>query len=242
MLTAEPSVIDLLDEVPVARTVTVADLDDFLDELAAYHAALRALLPPRPARLGRTLPARPADRRRAAQEHRGDGPAPAGGRPGRRPPGARRPALHQRGHLGRRRRAGRPPAAGGRDAGRGRRGAAHRRQRRAQAGAPLGRRRPPVVRGHRQARQLPGRRLPRLRQPAGLHAARPAAVPAGAVVHRRRTRERWRACGIPDGTPFQTKHELAADAGGRGDGRAAGAGALAGLRRGLRQRPGAAGR
>jgi len=38
MLTLEPSVIDLLDEVPVARAVTVADLDDFLAELAAYHA------------------------------------------------------------------------------------------------------------------------------------------------------------------------------------------------------------
>jgi SRSO17 transposase len=38
MLTLEPGVIDLLDEVPVARTVTGADLDDFRDELAAYHA------------------------------------------------------------------------------------------------------------------------------------------------------------------------------------------------------------
>ena len=26
----------------------------------------------------------------------------------------------------------------------------------------------------------------------------------------RRYRERWRACGIPRGTPFRTKHELAA--------------------------------
>ena len=38
MLTIEPPVIDLLDEVPVARAVTVADLDDFLAELAAYQA------------------------------------------------------------------------------------------------------------------------------------------------------------------------------------------------------------
>lgn len=38
MLTLEPPVIDLLDEVPVARAVTVADLDDFLAELADYHA------------------------------------------------------------------------------------------------------------------------------------------------------------------------------------------------------------
>lgn len=38
MLTLDPDVIDLRAEVPVARTVTVADLTDFLDELAAYHA------------------------------------------------------------------------------------------------------------------------------------------------------------------------------------------------------------
>lgn len=38
MLTTEPVVIDLCDDVPVARPVTVADLGDFLDELAAYHA------------------------------------------------------------------------------------------------------------------------------------------------------------------------------------------------------------
>jgi SRSO17 transposase len=38
MPTLEPPVIDLLDQVPVARAVTVADLDDFLDELADYHA------------------------------------------------------------------------------------------------------------------------------------------------------------------------------------------------------------
>jgi SRSO17 transposase len=38
MLTLERSVIDLVDEVPVARAVTVADLDDFLAELADYHA------------------------------------------------------------------------------------------------------------------------------------------------------------------------------------------------------------
>jgi len=38
MLTLEPGMIDLLDAVPVARAVTIADLDDFLDELAAYQA------------------------------------------------------------------------------------------------------------------------------------------------------------------------------------------------------------
>ena len=38
MRTTEPGVIDLRDEVPIARTVTIADLADFLDDLAAYHA------------------------------------------------------------------------------------------------------------------------------------------------------------------------------------------------------------
>ena len=197
MLTTGPAVHDLLDDVPVARTVTVADLDDFLDELAAYHARFAPFFRPDQRAWADVLPARPADRRRAAQEHRGDGPAPAGGRAGRRPPGARRPVLHQRGRVGRRRRAGRPPAAGGRDAGRGRRGAAHRRQRRAQAGPPLGRGRPPVVRGDRQAGQLPGRRLPRLRQPARLHAARPPAVPAGASGSPTPYRDRWRGLRHP---------------------------------------------
>ncbi len=38
-MVASPSpVLDLLDEVPVARTVTGADLADFVDELAAYQA------------------------------------------------------------------------------------------------------------------------------------------------------------------------------------------------------------
>lgn len=38
MLTTGPAVIDLLDEAPVARTVSIADLDDFLDEVTAHHA------------------------------------------------------------------------------------------------------------------------------------------------------------------------------------------------------------
>jgi SRSO17 transposase len=38
MLMTDLPVHDLLDEAPVARTVAVADLADFLDELAAYHA------------------------------------------------------------------------------------------------------------------------------------------------------------------------------------------------------------
>lgn len=38
MLTIEPLVIDLLDEAPAARAVTVADLDDFLAELTDYQA------------------------------------------------------------------------------------------------------------------------------------------------------------------------------------------------------------
>ncbi len=38
MVAAPAPVLDLVDEVPVARTVTVADLADFVDELAAYQA------------------------------------------------------------------------------------------------------------------------------------------------------------------------------------------------------------
>src|SRR5215210_3592129 len=38
MLATSPPPRDLMAEVPVARTVTVADLADFVDELAAYHA------------------------------------------------------------------------------------------------------------------------------------------------------------------------------------------------------------
>ena len=38
MVAAPAPVLDLVAEVPVARTITVADLADFVDELAAYHA------------------------------------------------------------------------------------------------------------------------------------------------------------------------------------------------------------
>ncbi len=38
MVASPAPVLDLLDEVPVARTVTVADLAEFMDELATYHA------------------------------------------------------------------------------------------------------------------------------------------------------------------------------------------------------------
>src|SRR5215210_5062593 len=37
MVAAPAPVLDLVDEVPVARTVTVADLAEFMDELTSYH-------------------------------------------------------------------------------------------------------------------------------------------------------------------------------------------------------------
>jgi hypothetical protein len=68
-------------------------------------------------------------------------------------------------------------------------------------GHSAGRRGRPMVWGHRQDRQLPSRRLPGLRQPQGLYAAGPPALPPRAVVRRG-------ACAAVAGLPHSRRDRL----------------------------------
>ena len=177
---------DVVDELPAPLTRTPQDLAGLVEELAAYHAHFAPLFQRREQRAWaavylrglltadvprknvealalRLLGAGPgADRRvRALQQFIGEG------------------AWDDDGLLTAHRRLVDETLR------RGRRGAHHRRERHPQARHALGRGRAPVVRGDGEDRQRPGGRLPRRRQPAWLHAARPAALLSRSqLVHR----------------------------------------------------------
>ena len=154
-----------------------------LADAVVTPAAVRGCQADRLTGLPATLPARFLPRRATRPRHPGHpGPAQRPGaqdlradrHPGRAAPQAGA-ALRRRRRLGRRGGHGRTAPPRRRGAGRPRRRSGPGPQRLPQEGHRLLRRGPPVVRPAGQGRQLPGRRLPRLRRPRRLCAAGPAA-------------------------------------------------------------------